>query len=153
VSLMLPTSYDSLIAVTLNALRVQLPGTLSWRRPRGTIRAGQVRSAYPEDYVQGREAWRLVVEHAVRETGWAAPPVEAALMVEVEVVAQGKRDLDRIVTAVLDALQGGHALVDDCRCWEIHAVRRRPARGELPHVDAVLSLADTRPLRGLKEVS
>ena len=36
-------------------------------------------------------------------------------MLEAEMVARGKLDLDRVVTAVLDALQSGHALADDCR--------------------------------------
>ena len=131
-SLLVPTSYDSLIAVSLNALRVTLPGAVTWKRPRATVRRDGIRSAYPDDYVQGREVWRLVVQHAVRETGWAAPPVEAPLMVEAEVVAGGKLDLDRVVTAVLDALEGGGALANDCRCWELHAVRRRPTRGAAP---------------------
>ena len=114
-SLMLPTSYDSLIAVTLNALRVQLPGVVSWSRPRATVRQGGGALGLPRGLRAGREAWRLVVQHAVRETGWVAPAVEAALMVEAEVVGRGRRDIDRVVTAVLDALQAGGALVDDCR--------------------------------------
>ena len=110
-----PTVYDSLIAVSLNALRVELPGVVSWARPKATVRQGGVRSAYPGAYVAGREAWTLVVRSAVLATGWVAPPVEAPLLVEVEVVARGRRDVDRVLSAVLDALQAGHALIDDCR--------------------------------------
>lgn len=153
-SLVLPTVYDSLIAVSLNAFRVQLPGVVSWARPRGVVRQGGVRSAYPGPYVAGRAAWTLVVQHAVATTGWVAPPVEAPLLVEVEVVARGRRDVDRVLSAVLDALQAGKAILDDCRVTEVHLVRRAPGRGEPPHVDALLSVADTRPLtKLLREVS
>ena len=127
---------------------------MSWSRPRlQPLAQGGVRTAYPGAYVAGRAAWTLVVQHAVLATGWVAPPIEAPLLVEVDVVARGRRDVDRVLSAVLDALQAGGALLDDCRVTEVHLVRRAPGRGEAAHVDALLSVADTRPLRPLKEVS
>ena len=127
------------------ALALRLPGALSWRRPRSQpIKGGGQRTAYPPAYVSGREAWRLCVAVAVREANWKAPPVSAALSVEADVVAGGKLDLDRVTTAILDALQGGGALVDDCRVYRLVVRRARPGKGpdgvaEAPYVDVVLA--------------
>ena len=121
-------------------LRLTLPGVVTWRRPRlQPVRGGRgVRTAYPPVYEAQREAWAFEVAVAVRQTGWEPPPVAHALAVDVEIVAPGKWDCDRVVTAALDALQGGGALVDDCRVWVGSWRRRRPAKGEAPHVDVVL---------------
>ena len=78
-----------------------------------------MRTAYPEAYAWQRDAWRTVVRHAVASSNWTAPPVAATLCATVAVVAPGKLDLDRVLTAVLDALQGGGALKDDCRVWQL----------------------------------
>jgi len=138
-----PEGYDSLVALSLNALRVRLPGVVTWQRPRSQpLRQGGQRTAYPDAYVAGRGVWQLYVAQAVAQTGWQRPPVRQPLMVEAEIVAGGKLDTDRVLTAVLDALQNGGALVDDCRVWELHVVRRRPEPPELPHVDVVLSRAE-----------
>ena len=123
--------------MTPSALSLTLDGCLTWKRPR---RMGRV-TRYPADYAAGRDAWALQVRAAVAETGWVAPPVKDELAVEAHIVAGGKLDTDRVLTAVLDALQGGGALRDDCRCWDVRAVRRKPGRGEAPHVDVLLGLA------------
>ena len=130
------------------ALSLRLPGVLSWARPREQpIRGGGHRTAYPAEYVSGRDTWRFFVGAAVRETGWTAPPVSAALSVEADVVAGGKLDLDRVTTAILDALQAGGALVDDCRVYRLVVRRSRPGKGpdgsaEAPHVDLVLAVLE-----------
>ena len=127
----------------LRGLRLVLPGVVSWRRPRTQpVRQGGVRTAYPAAYVAQREHWAEVVALAVYASGWRRPPVSATLCVTAAVVAPGKLDLDRVLTAVLDALQGGGALVDDCRCWHLYAQRRRPQAGETPHVDVLLSILE-----------
>jgi hypothetical protein len=124
------------------ALTVTLPGVVAWARPREQpLRGGGRRTAYPPAYEARRGHWRLVVAAAVAETGWVRPPVGEPLSVTVEVVAPGKHDLDRVVTAVLDALQGGGALVDDCRVWFLAANRRRPGRDEAARVDVLLMTA------------
>lgn len=130
-------------AAALATFSVRLPGAVTWRRPRSQpVRGGGHRTAYPPEYVSGRDAWRLVVGAAVRAAGWRAPPVATALAVEAQIVAAGKLDLDRVTTAVLDALQGGGAIVDDCRVWHLAAHRRRPDTGEAPHVDVVVTELD-----------
>jgi Holliday junction resolvase RusA-like endonuclease len=90
-------------------LRVVLPGVVSWSRPRRT--RGGVR--YPQAYARARDAWVLVVTSAVRDARWRPPP-DARYRVAVGVAGGGRRDLDRVCTAVLDALQAGGAVRDDC---------------------------------------
>jgi hypothetical protein len=123
-------------------LFLALPGVVSWARPREQpLSDGRHRTAYPPAYLEGRDGWRLAVRAAVAEAGWVRPPVAAELVVVAKVVAPGKLDLDRVLTAVLDALQGGEALVDDCRVWHLYAQRRRPAADEAAHVDVLLTTA------------
>jgi integrase len=81
-------------------LRLELPGVVSWSRPRW-VRGG-VR--YPAAYAQDRDAWSLLVAQAVRDARWRPPP-EARYRVAVGVAGGGKRDLDRVCTAALDALR------------------------------------------------
>ena len=90
-------------------LRVELPGVVSWSRPR-MVRGG-VR--YPAAYAGARAAWALLVAQAVREAHWQPPP-GARYHVAVGVAGGGRRDLDRVCTAALDALQAGGAVRDDC---------------------------------------
>jgi hypothetical protein len=124
-------------------LYLALPGVVSWARPRRQpLRDGRHRTAYPPAYLEGRDGWRLAVCAAVAEARWVRPPVAAELVVVAKVVAPGKLDLDRVLTAVLDALQGGEALVDDCRVWHLYAQRRRPWPDEAPHVDVLLTTAE-----------
>lgn len=126
--------------IPLRGLRLVLPGVVSWQRPREQpLPGGGRRTAYPPAYVAQREHWAEVVALAVYASGWRRPPVTATLCVTAAVVAPGKLDLDRVLTAVLDALQGGGALVDDCRCWGLYAKRRRPQADEAPHVDVLLT--------------
>ena len=101
-------------------LRVELPGVVSWSRPRRV--GGGVR--YPAAYAQDRDAWALMVALAVREARWHPPPA-ARYRVEVAVYGGGKRDLDRVCTAVLDALQTGGAVRDDCLVDKLAACRYR----------------------------
>lgn len=128
------------------SLSLTLPGVVTWKRPRmQPVRGGRgVRTAYPPEYAAQREAWAFEVAVAVRQTGWVPPPVGERLRVDVTIVSGGKWDCDRIVTAVLDALQGGGALVDDCRVWAGSWQRRRPERDEVPHVDVVLKVVDAQ---------
>src|SRR4029453_10358986 len=117
-------------------LFLTLPGVVSWARPREQpLRNGRHRTAYPPAYFEGRELWQTAVRGQVGEARWVRPPVGAELVVVAKVVAPGKLDLDRVTTAVLDALQSGEALVDDCRVWHLYAQRRRPWPDEAPHVD------------------
>jgi hypothetical protein len=90
-------------------LRVVLPGVVSWSRPRKA--RGGVR--YPPAYARARDAWALLVAQAVRAARWAPPP-GARYHVAVGVAGGGRRDLDRVCTAALDALQAGGAVRDDC---------------------------------------
>jgi hypothetical protein len=126
-------------------LSLTLPGVVSWQRPReqpvagGQGRPPGHRTAYPQAYVEARDGWRLVVRAAVAEASWARPPVSEALCVVAEVVAPGRMDMDRVLSAVLDALQAGEALKDDCRVWRLHASRRPPGPDEAPHVQVLLT--------------
>jgi hypothetical protein len=52
--------------------------------------------------------------------------------VEVTVYGGGKRDLDRVCTAVLDALQGGGAMRDDCLVDALTARRFAAPPGQSP---------------------
>jgi hypothetical protein len=108
-------------------LRVELPGVVSWSRPRRA--RGGVR--YPRSYVRARDAWGLLVALAVREARWRPPP-DARYRVKVGVAGGGRRDLDRVCTAVLDALQAGGGVRDDCLVDALTAARRRPARRQPP---------------------
>ena len=93
----------------LPVLRVVLPGVVSWSRPRRA--RGGVR--YPRAYARDRDAWALLVAQAVRAARWAPPP-GTRYHVAVGVAGGGRRDLDRVCTAALDALQAGGAVRDDC---------------------------------------
>ena len=108
-------------------LRLELPGVVSWSRPRRA--RGGVR--YPAAYARDRDAWGLLVAQAVREAHWRPPP-GARYGVAVAVRGGGKRDLDRVCTAVLDALQIGGAVRDDCLVDELTATRSRPPRRSPP---------------------
>ena len=108
-------------------LRVVLPGVVSWSRPRLVL--GGVR--YPESYARDRDAWALLVALAVREARWHPPPA-ARYRVVVAVSGGGKRDLDRVCTAVLDALQAGGAVRDDCLVDALTATRCAAPPGGAP---------------------
>ncbi len=107
-------------SASMTALQLLLPGCISWARPR-TYR-GRVR--YPEQYERDRQAWAIVVRAAVQAQGWQYPE-GARFGVHVKTVNGGKRDLDRCVTAVLDALQAGGAISDDAVVDRIQAIRER----------------------------
>jgi hypothetical protein len=121
-------------------LRVVLPGVVSWSRPR-RLRGG-VR--YPRDYARDRDAWATVVAHAVAGQRWR-PPATARYRVTVAVSGGGKRDLDRVCTAVLDALQAGRAVRDDCLVDALTATRQAaPTRGA---ASTTVEVAAVPPLR------
>jgi hypothetical protein len=86
---------------------------------------------YPAAYARSRDAWAAVVAGAVRDHNWRPPPT-ARYRVEVAVHGGGKRDLDRVCTAVLDALQGGGALRDDCLVDALTATRWAAPSGGAP---------------------
>ena len=116
---------------------------VSWQRPREQpLKNGGRRTAYPPAYAAGRAVWQAQVRFAVARTGWRPRPVAQALSVEAEVVAKGKLDTDRVTTAILDALEGGGALLNDCRVWRLHVVRRVPRADEAPHVEVVLGMLE-----------
>lgn len=111
---------------------VDLPGVPRWRR----VRLAQGRMRYPQAYVRDRLAAALLVHQAVAAQGWV--PLTGSVSVSLVVRAAGRLDLDRAVSAVLDALQGGGAILDDCRVDFIHAERMRvpprPPEGQLTSV-------------------
>ena len=109
-------------------LRVVLPGVVSWSRPRRA--RGGVR--YPPAYARARDAWALLVAQAVREAHWRPPP-EARYRVAVGVAGGGRRDLDRVCSAALDALQAGGAGRDDCLVDALVGIRWAAGRGTPPH--------------------
>jgi hypothetical protein len=111
----------------LGVLRIELPGVVSWSRPRRA--RGGVR--YPAAYARDRDAWGLLVALAVREARWRPPP-GARYRVAVAVTGGGKRDLDRVCTAVLDALQTGGAVRDDCLVDALVGSRWAAGRGTRP---------------------
>jgi Holliday junction resolvase RusA-like endonuclease len=123
------------------ALDVTLPDVVSWARPRrwGT------RLRYPAAYAAGRATWAAAVAHAVAERGWD-PPVRARYWVAVAVCGGGRRDLDRVCTAVLDALQGGGAVRDDCLVDVLTAGRFPVPPGDAPATLVhVATLSDAPP--------
>jgi len=69
------------------------------QRARGGVR-------YPAAYARARDAWGLLVAKAVRDAQWRPPPT-ARYRVSVTICGGGRRDLDRVCTAVLDVLQAG----------------------------------------------
>jgi hypothetical protein len=84
---------------------------------------------YPAGYTAGREAWAAAVSAADLASGWRPPP-GARYRVAIDVHGGGKRDLDRVCTAALDALQAGHAVRDDCLVEALAATRHAaPTRG------------------------
>lgn len=64
-----------------------------------------------------------MVSSAVTDAHWKTPPRDAQLRVEIHVNGGLSHDLDRIITAVLDALQNGGAIADDRQVQEISASR------------------------------
>ena len=123
------------------ALTITLPGVVSWPRPR--LRAnGSV--GYSRRYAEDRAAWAAAVAHAVTTYGWTVVP--RGVPVGVRVLMQAWRgrqcDLDRVCTAVCDALQRGGAIGDDRDVWSLRAERRGAKRGqEQTRVQVVLGLA------------
>jgi hypothetical protein len=127
----------------LPVLRVVLPGVVSWSRPRRA--RGGVR--YPRAYARERDAWALLVAQTVRDQNWR-PPQAARYRVEVEVDGGGKRYLDRVCTAVLDALQAGRAVRDDCLVDALTATRQAaPTRGAPTTTVEVATLPPARRRR------
>jgi Holliday junction resolvase RusA-like endonuclease len=126
-------------------LTITLPGVVSWSRPR---RAGTV-VRYPTAYAQDRDAWATVVACAVRARGWETPPVRLGFRyaVTVTVYGGGKRDLDRVCSAVLDALQGGGALRDDCLVDCLRATRHALPRGAAATTVVAVTLVPGRGVR------
>jgi hypothetical protein len=122
-------------------LRIELPGVVSWSRPRRA--RGGVR--YPAAYARDRDSWGLLVALAVREARWRPPPA-ARYRVAVAVTGGGKRDLDRVCTAVLDALQTGGAVRDDCLVDVLTATRNRAPRGSHPATVVEVSAQPARPV-------
>ena len=116
-------------------LRIELPGVVSWSRPR-RVRGG-VR--YPAAYARARDAWTLLVAQAVREARWRPPPA-ARYRVAVAVFGGGKRDLDRVCTATLDALQAGGAVQDDCLVDALVAARSPAGRRQAPRTVVEVSV-------------
>jgi Holliday junction resolvase RusA-like endonuclease len=116
-------------------LRVELPGVVSWSRPRRA--RGGVR--YPAAYARDRDAWTAVVAQAVREARWQPPPT-ARYRVAVAVSGGGRRDLDRVCTAVLDALQGGKAIRDDVFVTSLTATKTPAAAGESARTEVRLEV-------------
>jgi Holliday junction resolvase RusA-like endonuclease len=108
-------------------LRVTLPGVVSWSRPRRD-RGGM---RYPRGYARNRDAWATVVAHAVLCQQWRTSPT-VRYCVTVTVHGGGKRDLDRVCTAVLDALQAGAAVRDDCLVDALTATRFPIQQGKRP---------------------
>jgi hypothetical protein len=106
-------------------LRIGLPGVVSWSRLR-RVRDG-VR--YPAAYARARDAWSLLVGQAVRAARWRPPPI-VRHRVEVTVRGGGMRDVDRVCTVVLDALQGGKAIRDDVFVSSLTATKTPAAAGE-----------------------
>jgi hypothetical protein len=86
---------------------------------------------YPPAYARDRDAWGLLVASAVRDARWRPPP-EARYRVAVGVAGGGRRDLDRVCTAVLDALQAGGAVRDDCLVDTLVGIRWAAGRGVRP---------------------
>ncbi len=126
-----------------DALTIALPGVLSWSRPRRE--RGRVR--YPAAYARSRDGWAAVVAHAVARRNWRPPPA-ARYRVTVTVCGGGRRDLDRVCTAVLDALQAGGAVRDDCLVDALTATRAHPPRGTPPNTVAeVVMRSDDRAPR------
>ena len=129
-------------ASTRAPLTVTLPGVVSWSRPRR--HRGRLR--YPAAYARDRDAWATVVAHAVTGRDWR-PPQAARYRVTVVVSGGGKRDLDRVCTAVLDALQAGGVFRDDCLVDALQA-SRAPVAGSGEHTDVeVIALPARRRAR------
>jgi Holliday junction resolvase RusA-like endonuclease len=132
-------------AAAAPTLTITLPGVVSWSRPR---RAGVV-VRYPAAYAQDRDAWAMVVAASVRARGWQTPPARQGVRyaVTVTVYGGGKRDLDRVCSAVLDALQAGGGVRDDCLVDTLRATRHAPPRGEAPVTEVAVTLipATRRP--------
>jgi hypothetical protein len=106
---------------------VELPGVHSWERM--TVSLGK--SRYPKRYVGVRTVWGLVVRQAVAAAGWETGP-DDRYQVEIWLRGdKGRRDIDRVATAVFDALQNGGAISEDCKV-DVLRVDRSRERGVLP---------------------
>jgi hypothetical protein len=122
-------------------LDVTLPDVVSWARPRRV--GGRVR--YPGAYAASRDSWTTFVAHAVAAQSWA-PPARARYWVAVAVYGGGRHDLDRVCTAVLDALQAGGAIRDDCLVDVLTAGRFPVQPGRAPATNVhVATLANVLP--------
>jgi len=90
---------------------------------------------YPAAYARRRDAWALVVAYTVARRGRRppAPPDRARYSVALAVYGGGRRDLNWVCTAVLDALRrGGGVLRDDCLVDALTAVPCRVPPGAPP---------------------
>jgi hypothetical protein len=102
---------------------------------------------YPATYARARDAWGLLVAQAVRGARWQAPPA-TRFRVTVAVRGGGKHDLDRVCTAVLDALQAGGAVRDDCLVDALTATRLAAPPGGAPATTVEVAAAPPARRRG-----
>ena len=121
-------------------LSLMLPGVVIWRRPRK--QKGRTGIGYPEQYAQERFAWACQVQAQVRAAGWDANAVKR-YSVRAVVSGRGRFDLDRVQTAVLDALQSGGAITEDSRVYELMARRDALPKGQEAQVNVRVQ-EDTR---------
>ena len=136
---------------TARAPRSCCPASSPWSRPR---RAG--RRAVPGGLRRDRDAWGALGRPG-RPGRPLAAPAGGPVPRRGGRLRGGKRDLDRVCTAALDALQAGGAVRDDCLVDELQAVRHRLPRGTRPTTAVDLFILSgvlrspergrTRPLR------
>ena len=99
-------------------LYLTLAGAYSWQRPRAkpgyitTKYGARPRVGYSDESEAQRTEWAWSVRSQVKTNRWAIDKGDR-YTVHISILANGRLDPDRVVSAVLDALQAGGAIRDD----------------------------------------
>lgn len=125
---------------TERMLVVQLPGVVSWARPR---KHRHKAFGYPDQYISDRDGWIAVIRARMTAFDWEPFPRGTPLYLGVAVVGQG-HDLDRVLTAIQDCLQHAGAIADDRDVTGFTMASYRLRRGEQRRV--VVRLRQNEPL-------
>ena len=118
-----------------DVLTLTLPGAFSWTRAKalpGTIATkygARPRVGYSDDVLAKRALWAQEVSRRVRQVKWQLGKGER-YGVRIEIHAGGRLDSDRVMNAVLDALQNGGAIREDAVVDEGSWKRVRRPKGE-----------------------
>lgn len=130
-------------------LELTLDGAFSWTRAKAlpgvipTKYGSRPRVGYSDDVVAHRALWAQEVRKRVRAVGWTIGKKER-YGVRIEIHAGGRLDSDRVMNAVLDALQNGGAIREDAVVDEGSWKRVRRPKSVKSYADTFTNVWVTR---------